>query len=64
MKGVDKVEASSSDLQIPPEEGINQADDIDKVINSKIWKYITDFMLDMIRALIIPLGIPPLTGIQ
>ena len=50
MKGVDKVEASSSDLQIPPEEGINQADDIDKVINSKIWKYITDFMLDMIRA--------------
>ena len=50
MKGVDKIEASSSDLHIPTEELINQADDITKVRNSKIWKYITDFMLDMIRA--------------
>ena len=49
VKGMDPVEANLSALHIPPEVGINQVVEIDKVRNSSSWKYLTEFILDMIK---------------
>ena len=50
LKGMDPYEASSTALNLPPEEWINQVGDSDKVRNSISWQYLTEFMLDVIRA--------------
>ena len=50
LKGVDPVKASSEALHLPPEEWINQVGESTKVRNSKIWQYLTEFMLDVIRS--------------
>ena len=39
------VEASSEALRLPPKVGINQVDEIDKVIKSISWEYPTEFIL-------------------
>ena len=49
VKGMDPVEASSSALHLPPYVGINRVVESDKVSNSSSWKYLTEFILDMIR---------------
>ena len=51
VKGMDPDEASSVALYLTPEVGINQVGESAKLINSRSWKYLIDFMLDMIRAL-------------
>ena len=38
VKGLYLVEASSEDLHLPPEVGINQVGESAKVINYKSWK--------------------------
>ena len=50
VEGMDTVEASSSVLCLPSEEGINQLDESTKVSNSNSCKYLTYFMLDVIRS--------------
>ena len=47
---MDPVEASSVDLNLYSEVGINQVGESDKVSNSISWKYLTGFILDVIKA--------------
>ena len=49
VKGMDPDGASSTDIHLPPEEGINQVVDSAKVRNYRSCKYLTEFMLDVIR---------------
>ena len=49
MKGIDPYEASSATLHLPPEVGINQLGESAKLINSRSWKYFTEFMIYVIR---------------
>ena len=49
VNGMDPVEAISSALHLPPETGINQVGESDKVSNSISWKYLTEFILDVIK---------------
>ena len=49
VKCMDPDEASSAALHLPPEKDINQVVDSAEVRNYKIWKYLTAFMLDVIR---------------
>ena len=49
LKGMDPDEASLTDLHIPTEECINQVGYSAKVRNYRSWKYLTEFMLDVIR---------------
>ena len=48
---MDLVEASSSYLRLPPEEGINQVGYTSEIINFNSWQNITDFILDVIKIL-------------
>ena len=50
VKGLDKIEASSAALHIPPEVGINKVGESNNFINSISWKYLTKFILDVIKA--------------
>ena len=45
VKVMDPLEASSSALHLPPEEGINQVIKSEKVINPSKWKYLTKLFL-------------------
>ena len=47
---MDPDESGLVDLHLPPEEGINQLGDSDKVSNIRGFQYLTAFMLDVIRA--------------
>ena len=49
LKVMDPVEAISAHLNLPPEEDINQVDESDKVSNSRSCKYLTEFILDVIK---------------
>ena len=49
VKGLDPVEASSSDIHLTSEEGINQVGESAKVINPTSCKYLTKFLLDVKR---------------
>ena len=48
LKVIDPVESSSEDIHPYPEEGINKAGDISKVIESKSCKDFTYLILDTI----------------
>ena len=48
-KGMDLVEAISADLHLPPELGIKQVGESDKVRKSISWKYLTEFILYVIK---------------
>ena len=50
VKGMDADEVSSAALNLHPEDEINQVLESAKVKNSRIWKYLTEFMSNMIRA--------------
>ena len=50
VKGMDPEEASSADLHLPPEEGINQFGESAKVSNPRSCQYLTEIRLDVIRA--------------
>ena len=50
VKVMDPVEASSSALHLLPEVGINHQGESDKVRNSISWQYLTEFILDVIKA--------------
>ena len=41
---VQVIETSLADPCLPPEDRTNQADESDKVRNSKSWKHITEFI--------------------
>ena len=49
VKCMNPVEASSSALRLLTEVGINQVGESGKVSNSRSWKYLTEFMLDVIK---------------
>ena len=49
VKGMNPVETSLSALYIPPEVGINQVGESDKVVNSISWQYLTDLILYVIK---------------
>ena len=51
VKGMDPVESSSASLHLPPEVGINQVGESDNVSNSRSWQYLTELILDVIKAL-------------
>ena len=53
VKVMDPEEASLSALQLPPEVGINEVCESDKVSNSRSWQYLTIFILDVIK---VPVG--------
>ena len=50
VKVMDKLEASLEDIHLPPEVGINQVVESDKVRNSTRWQYLTEFILDVIKS--------------
>ena len=51
VKGMDPDEASLVALCLPPEEGISQVGETEKVIDSISSQYLTELMLDVIRDL-------------
>ena len=53
VKGMDTVEESSADLHLTPEVRINQFGERDKFSNYNSWKYLTEFILDTIKATIL-----------
>ena len=48
-KGMDAVEACSTDIYLPTELGINQLGESYKVRNSTSWQYLTELILDVIK---------------
>ena len=49
VKARDPAESSAEALHLPTEVRINKLVKSDKVINSSSWKYITEFILDVIK---------------
>ena len=50
VKVMDPVDSSSVAIHLPPEVGINQVVESDKVRNSTRWQYLTEFILYVIKA--------------
>ena len=50
VKVLDLDKASSEYLHLTPEEGTIQLGEIIKLSNTNSWKYLTEFILDVIRA--------------
>ena len=48
-KGMDPLEASQPVIYLTPEIRIRQVGESDKVSKSISWKYLTEFILDMIK---------------
>ena len=48
VKGMDPDGASLEALKLPAEVGIDQVGEIERVSKSISWKYLTEFMLDVI----------------
>ena len=49
VKVMDIVDAISAAPNLPPEVDINQVGETDKVSNSRSYKYLTEFILDVIK---------------
>ena len=50
VKLMDTVEAISEDIHLPPELGINQVGESEKVRNSISCQYLTEYILDVIKS--------------
>ena len=50
VKGMDPAEASSAALHLSPASDIKQVGENEKVSNSNSWKYLTGFILDVIKS--------------